>query len=62
LGAIEIAIYDGLTNAREYGLQSIKPWVEVEVADYEDEVIIEICKITDPDDSLTLLKAYERIF
>ncbi len=47
-GPIEIAIYDGLTNARKYGLQSTKPWVEVEVADSEDELIIGVCNMADP--------------
>jgi hypothetical protein len=46
---IEIAIYDGLTNARKYGLQSkTKPWVEVEFAESEDELIIGVCSMADP--------------
>jgi hypothetical protein len=45
---IEIAMYDGLTNARKYGLQSTKPWVEVEFAESEDELIIGVCNMADP--------------
>jgi len=47
-GPIEIAVYDGLTNARKYGLQSTKPWVEVEFAECEDELIIRVCNMADP--------------
>ncbi len=47
-GPIEVAMYDGLTNARKYGLQSTKPWVEVEFADTEDELIIRVCNMADP--------------
>jgi hypothetical protein len=47
-GPIEVAMYDGLTNARKYGLQSTKPWVEVEFADTEDELIIRVCNVADP--------------
>jgi hypothetical protein len=47
-GPIEIAMYDGLTNARMYGLQSTKPWVEVELAESEDELIIGVCNMADP--------------
>ncbi len=47
-GPIEIAMYDGLTNARKYGLQSTKPWVEVEFAESEDELIIGVCNMADP--------------
>ena len=48
LGPIEIAMYDGLTNAKKYGLQSTKPWVEVEFAESEDELIIGVCNMADP--------------
>ena len=41
-------MYDGLTNAKKYGLQSTKPWVEVEFADSEDELIIGVCNMADP--------------
>ncbi len=47
-GPIEIAMYDGLTNAKKYGLQSTKPWVEVEFAESEDELIIGVCNMADP--------------
>ena len=47
-GPIEIAMYDGLTNARKYGLQLTKPWVEVEFAESEDELIIGVCNKADP--------------
>ncbi len=47
-GPIEIAMYDGLTNARKYGLPSTKPWVEVEFAEFEDELIIAVCNMADP--------------
>jgi hypothetical protein len=47
-GPIEIAMYDGLTNARKYGLPSTKPWVEVEFAESEDELIIGVCNMADP--------------
>jgi hypothetical protein len=47
-GPIEIAMYDGLTNARKYGLQSTKPWVEVEFAESDDELIIGVCNMSDP--------------
>ena len=45
---IEIAMYDGLTNARKYGLQSTKPWIEVKFAESEDELIIGVCNMADP--------------
>jgi hypothetical protein len=45
---IEIAVYAGLTNARKYGLHSTKPWVEVEFAESEDELIIGVCNMADP--------------
>jgi hypothetical protein len=47
-GPIEIALYDGLTNARKYGLRSTKPWVEVDVDESEDELIIGVCNMADP--------------
>jgi hypothetical protein len=45
---IEIAMYAGLTNARKYGLHSTKPWVEVEFAESEDELVIGVCNMADP--------------
>jgi hypothetical protein len=47
-GPIEIAMYDGLTNARKYGLQSTKPWIEVEFDESEDELIIGVCNMANP--------------
>ena len=45
---IEIIMDAGLTNARKYGLQLTKPWVEVEFAESEDELIIRVCNMADP--------------
>ncbi len=41
-------MYEGLANARKYGLQSTKPWVEVEFAEPEDELIIGVCNMANP--------------
>jgi hypothetical protein len=61
-GPIEIAMYDGLTNARKYGLQSTKPWVEIEVADSEDELIIGVCNMADPSGPGITLEDVSRFF
>jgi hypothetical protein len=37
-----------LTNARKYGLQSTEPWVEIEFAESEDELIIRVCNMANP--------------
>jgi hypothetical protein len=45
---IEVVIYAGLTYARKYVLQTTKPWVEVELAESENELIIRVCNMADP--------------
>jgi hypothetical protein len=47
-GPIEIFMYNGLTNARKFRLQSRKPLFEVKFADSEDELIVLVCNMADP--------------
>jgi hypothetical protein len=61
-GPIEIAMYDGLTNARKYGLQSTKPWIEVEFTESGEELIIRVCNMADPSGPDITCKDASRFF